>query len=203
MNNYLLGLIYSFLFLGCLFLLEIITRRKNFKREFTRRIAHVSSGIFGLIMGYVLEPKVFIVSCLLFLIVISFSYLVNFFSSIHGVKRKTYGEIFLPIGIIIAYLISNGPNVNYLSSILILTISDPLSGVLVDLKPSYKNSIFSFIVFFISTMVILLTVYGQRRLVIVILFSVLIAITERISSLGTDNLSIPLISSILLRIFKM
>jgi len=75
--------------------------------------------------------------------------LVNFFSSIHGVKRKTYGEIFLPIGIIIAYLISNGPNVNYLSSILILTISDPLSGVLVDLKPSYKNSIFSFIVFFI------------------------------------------------------
>ena len=128
---------------------------------------------------------------------------VKFFSSIHDVKRKTYGEIFLPIGILIAYLISNGPNINYLSSILILTISDPLSGILSDLKPSDRNSILSFLVFFLSTLTILLVIYGQGKFIYIILLAIIITVTERVSLLGTDNLSIPLVSNVLLKLLHM
>ena len=66
MNNYLLGLAYSILFLFVLLLLEYVTRRNNFNKELTRRIAHVLSGFFGAIMGLILEPSVFITFAFVF-----------------------------------------------------------------------------------------------------------------------------------------
>src|SRR3990172_163418 len=119
MINFLEGAVYSLGFLCLLFAIEYLTRLKKYPKEITRRIAHMLSGLFGAIMGIILEPWVFITFVLFFLLIISVSYVRKFFISIHGVKRRTFGEIFLPMGILTAYLIA-GPAITYLVAVLIL-----------------------------------------------------------------------------------
>ena len=198
MNSYLTGLIYSSVFLLILLFLEYITRRNNFDKELTRRIAHILSGLFGAIMGSILEPPVFITFVLVFLVIISLSYGVKFFSSIHNVKRKTYGEIFLPLGILIAYLLANGSMTNYLASVLILAISDPLLGIIGDI--SNKKLTYGSVVFFVSTLSVLLAIFKFEQFVFVVSIALIVTLVERISSYGTDNLTIPLASSLLLKL---
>ena len=197
MNSYLLGTISSILFLGFLLLIEYITRKNDYPKEFTRRITHVSSGLFAGVMGIVLEPMVFIIFLVLFLTIIILSYRVKFFSSIHNVKRETYGELFFPLGILIAYIISSGSTNNYFASVMILSISDPLAGAVGDIskrKPSYGS-----ITFFASTLFILLVIFKFEHFVIIIIIASIVTIVERTSSYGTDNLTIPLASVLLLK----
>ena len=198
MNNYLNGLLYSSVFLLILVFLEYITRRNNFNKEQTRRTAHILSGLFGAIMGFMLEPPVFITFVLVFLVIITLSYGVKFFSSIHNVKRKTYGEIFLPLGILIAYLLANGSMTNYLASVLILAISDPLAGIIGDI--SNKKLTYGSVVFFVSTLSVLLVIFKFEQFVFVVSIALIVTLVERISSYGTDNLTIPLASSLLLKL---
>lgn len=197
MNSFSTGLIYSVFFLFFLLILEYTTRRNNFNKEFTRRTAHILSGLFGAVMGLILEPPVFIVIVGIFLIIITLSYGKKFFSSIHNVKRKTYGELLLPVGILAAYLIANGSIINFLASVLILAISDPLAGIVGDItkqKHSYGS-----LSFFVSALCILLIFFKFEQLIIVFFLTLAITFVERLSSYGTDNLTVPLVSSLLIK----
>ena len=198
MNSYLIGLVYSTGFLFILLFLEYITRRNNFNKELTRRTAHVLSGLFGALMGLILEPSVFITFVFVFLLIISVSYGIKFFSSIHNVKRKTYGELLLPLGILLAYILANGSIAKYLASVLILAISDPLAGIAGDI--SKRILTYGSIAFFISALSILLITFRFEQLIVVVFIALMVTLVERISSYGTDNLTVPLASSILLRL---
>src|SRR3990167_3718899 len=198
MNNYIIGLVCSAIFLFVLLLLENITRRNNYNKKLTRKIAHTLSGLFGAMMGLVLERHVFIIFVLVFLVIISLSYVLKFFSSIHNVERKTYGEIFFPLGILVAYLLANGSMTNYLASALILAISDPLAGIIGDI--SNKKLTYGSVVFFVSTLSVLLVIFKFEQFVFVVSIALLVTLVERVSSYGTDNLTIPLASSLLLKL---
>ena len=200
MINFLEGAVYSLGFLSLLFAIEYLTRLKKYPKEITRRIAHMLSGIFGAIMGITLEPWVFITFVLFFLLIISVSYVRKFFSSIHGVKRRTYGEIFLPLGILAAFLISNGETTTYLVSVLILSIADPLAGFLSDLQFD-KKRILGSSSFFLCSLLILFLFLRSQPFSLLILQALLVTLVERISKYGTDNLSIPISTSLLLKVF--
>ena len=88
MNSYLTGLIYSSVFLLILLFLEYITRRNNFDKELTRRIAHILSGLFGAIMGFILEPPVFITFVLVFLVIISLVYFFQIILRVYSLIQK-------------------------------------------------------------------------------------------------------------------
>ena len=196
-NNYLLGTICSTLFLGVLFLIEYITRKNNYSREITRRLAHVLSGLFAIITGFILEPRVFTTFVVIFLVIITLSYRGKFFSSIHNVKRKTYGEILLPMGILLAFIVSDGATPLYLASVLILALSDPLAGIIGSMMQ--RKSKYGSLTFFISALIILAIVFDGNQILVLISIAIVITGVERISSLGTDNLTIPLVSALLLR----
>lgn len=198
MNNYLIGLACSVIFLFVLLFLEYITRRNSYDKELTRKVAHTLSGLFGAMMGLVLERHVFIIFVLVFLVIIFLSYVLKFFSSIHNVKRKTYGEIFFPLGILVAYLLANGSTTNYLASVLVLAISDPLAGVIEN--NTNKKLAYGSIIFFISTLSILLVAFQFKQFAFMLLIALLVTFVERISSYGSDNLTIPLVSSLLLKL---
>ena len=200
MINFLEGAVYSLGFLCLLFAIEYLTRLKKYPKEITRRIAHMLSGIFGAIMGITLEPRVFITFVLFFLLIISVSYVRKFFSSIHGVKRRTYGEIFLPLGILAAFLISNGETTIFLVSVLILSISDSVAGFLSDLHFDKKRLIGS-TSFFLCSLLILFILFRTQPLYLLISQALVITIVERVSKYGTDNLSIPISTSLLLKVF--
>ena len=198
MSNFFEGALYSFGFLCLLLLIEYFTRLKKFPKEITRRVAHMASGLFGAVMGMILEPWVFITFVLFFLLIICVSYARKFFSSIHGVKRKTYGELLLPLGILAAYLIA-GQNTTYTVSVLILAISDPLAGLFGDLKLNEKIVVGS-IVFLLVTLIILLVSFKAQRLPVLFVIAAIITLVERFSNYGSDNLSIPLSASLLLKL---
>lgn len=201
MNSFLYGALYSSLMLCALLAIEYITRKKNYPKEITRRIAHFLSGIFGAVMGLILEPQVFVTFAIVFLIIISVSYARKFFSSIHGVKRKTYGELLLPLGILSAFIISNGETTTYLVSVLILSISDPLAGLIGSSKLFGANRKAGSIAFFVSALMIIAVLFKFQQLPLLIAITLVVTIVERISNYGTDNLAIPLTTSLLLKYF--
>lgn len=198
MNNFLVGIIYSTLFLLLLILIEYVTRKKNLNKELTRKIAHILSGLFGIAIAFVLNKWIFITFAMIFFVIISISYGIKFFSSIHNVKRKTFGELFLPLGILAAYIFSNGATPNFVASVLILALSDPLAGVVGAITK--RKLIFGSTSFFISSLVILLIVFTGTPFSLLILIAASITLVEGFSSFGTDNLTIPLVSSLLLKL---
>ena len=198
MSNYLYSLIYSIIFLLLLLIIELISRKHNLNRELTRKTAHILSGLFGAAMGLILSSFAFITLTLMFLLIISLSYFYKFFSSIHDVKRKTYGEIFLPLGILITYLLAPGSPKNFLASILILAISDPLAGLTGDF--SKNNILYRSITFFVATITILLLVFQSEQIIFLIIVAFILTFIENISSYGTDNITIPITSILLLKL---
>lgn len=200
MNNFLIGLFSSSLFVGILLILEYVTRKNNYKRELTRRLAHFLSGLFGIVMGLTLDSWVFITFAIIFFGVISISYTFKFFTSIHGVKRKTFGEILIPIGILIPYLIT-GPTVTFIAAVLILAISDPLAGIVWDLKIFNKTKWLSSVFFLISAFVILFFLLKGHQITLLLIIALIVTIVEKYSKYGTDNLTVPLSTSLLLMAF--
>lgn len=199
MNSFLFGAFYSFLMLGVLIAIEYLTRKKNYPKEATRRVAHFLSGIFGAVMGIILKPQIFITFAFIFLIIICISYARKFLSSIHGVKRKTYGEILLPIGILTAFLISGGQTTVYLVSVLILSISDPIAGLVRSSKLLNRNKLVGPITFFVSSLVIMSVFFKFQHLLLLLTITFIVTIVENISGYGIDNFTIPLTASLLLK----
>lgn len=197
MNNFLIGAIYSTFFLLLLVLIEYLTRKRNLNKELTRKIAHILSGLFGIAMAFVLNKWIFITFAVIFFVIIAISYGTKFFSSIHNVKRKTFGELLLPLGILVAYIFSNGVPPNFVASVLILALSDPLAGAVGAITK--RKFIFGSTSFFISSLIILLIVFADVPFSLLILIAASITLVEWFSSFGTDNLTIPLVSSLLLR----
>lgn len=199
MSNFFVGLFSSLLFFCVLLIIEFITRKNNYPKELTRRLAHLLSGLFGILMGFVLDSWVFITFAVVFFGIISTSYSIKFLTSIHGVKRKTYGEILLPLGILSAFLIS-GPTDSFLVAVLILSVSDPLAGIISDLKLFDKGRWTGSAFFFLSAFLILVFFYKGQQLVMLLALAFVVTIVERFSTYGTDNLSIPLSASLLLKV---
>lgn len=198
MNNFLIGFISSLLFFCLLLIIELITRKNNYPKELTRRLAHLLSGLFGILMSFVLDSWVFITFAIVFLGIISISYSIKFLTSIHGVKRKTYGELLLPLGILSAYLIS-GVTTSYIVAVLILSISDPVAGLVGSSKFFDGNKKIGSIAFFVSALVIIIAFYKFQQLPLLLAITLVITIVEKISNYGTDNFTIPLTTSLLLR----
>lgn len=191
MSNFFTGSLYSTLFILLLVLLELLTRKKNYPRELSRKTAHILAGLFAITMAFVLEFRVFIIITCLFTIFILLSYKASLLQSIHGVQRTTVGEIFFPLGILAGYIIADGSMPVYLASVLILTISDTLAGII-------DTAVTSFLVFFGSAFIILVFIFSSQPILFLAAIAFILTLVEKISPFGIDNLSIPLIATLLL-----
>ncbi len=182
-----------------------------------RRIIHLSVGT--LIVG---TPFIFTNNTLPNLLAIIFiilnitTYKTNLFKGIHSQNRVTYGTIYFPISfVILTTFFWDFPEL-IIISLSILAFADPLAA---EIGESFKNPI-EFIVwndkktiqgtftFFITSFII---IYISGKLffdysnLYFFLFTMIIAagatIAEVTSSKGSDNLSIPLVSIILMICF--
>lgn len=198
MSNFFIGVVNSTIFLILLVLIEYVTRRKNLNKELTRKIAHILSGLFGVVMAFVLSKWIFVTFALIFFVIISTSYGVKFFSSIHNVKRKTYGELLLPLGILGAYIFSNGATLHFVASVLILALADPLAGAVGAITK--RKYILGSASFFVCSLAILLLVFAGTPFPLLMFIAAVITLVEGFSSFGTDNLTIPLAGSFLLNL---
>ena len=87
------------LFMGLCVGVEILARRVRLSPELVRKLAHMSSAVLAAFLPLVLSFTQIAALGIAFALVMAVSVRLQIFSSIHGVSRRTYGEVFFPLGI--------------------------------------------------------------------------------------------------------
>ncbi len=197
------------LFFGLYLSLELLKRHFHLNIILTRKIAHFVSAILAVILSIFLPQGIFLVITIILLLFFVFSYHYSWLTSIHISKPKTYGEILFPITVILLALFFYNNHFILWSALLTLGISDTLAGLYNFSKKqfiSWQGSL----VFFLSTFLILVFLIlflsppqsiNSILLIKIIFISTIVTLAEHHSSLGFDNLTVPIILAILLKLF--
>jgi dolichol kinase len=121
----------------------------------------------------------------------------GWFSSIHEVKRRTYGEIFLPLGTLITYAISQGRPEIFVPSVFVMTFADSFAGLTSDMLKKERKVIQGSIVFFVIAFLLLIE-NTHLPLGHILLATIVVTLVERFSPLGSDNATVPVATALLL-----
>ena len=199
----------------------LITRlcSKKLTPETSRKIIHITMGCVALSFPYIFKYELSVV-CLGVLALAALLFMRNnkdlregVGSALLGVSRKSFGEIYFVISIVIVFVLHKSV-FEYLIPISVLTFADSAAALIgtsygrinlnheqEDAKSS-EGSIIFFIVAFICTLVPLqlMTEIGRAEvLVISFLIGLLAAMIELVSTNGNDNLLLPLLTYSFLR----
>ena len=197
METFLLALGLSVGYLVVVLAIEILKRKRKVSSEITRRLIHIFSGVYT-VLDYFLLPAAWLIALItLSLIVMAISQRYGWFSSIHDVKRRTYGEIFLPIGTLLTYAISQGRPEIFIPSIFIMTFADSFAGLTSDLLKKERKVFQGSIVFFVVAF-LLLVENTHLPTGHIWLAALVVTLVERFSPLGTDNATVPVATALLL-----
>lgn len=198
MNQYAIAII-GFLSFGILLvILEILSRKYKLSSEWIRRISHIFAALFTLYFSFHLESFFLLTTIAIFSAVMLTSRILKIFNHIHAVSRTTIGEELLPIGFIAAYLISRGQMGIFVPSILVIGFADPITGIVMQKWGRHSLGILTFVV--VTIPIILL--FAHVSLIVAFIIALCVAVIERVSPYGTDNLSIPTATALLLSFIK-
>ncbi|MBU6144254.1 MAG: hypothetical protein KGQ56_02155 [Acidobacteria bacterium] len=197
MENLWVALALAGMYIGFLAVLELSRRKFGTSAEITRRIAHIVTGLCTLLNFYVLPAPWFLSLAAVALIGGLISQRFGILTSIHSVTRRTYGEIFLPIGAIASYAVCSGKPEVYVPSILIMTFADSFAGLVSNYYKQPRKMFRGSVVFFSVTLVILLAT-NTTNIGWALLISAGLTLVERISPLGSDNFTVPVASALVL-----
>jgi phytol kinase len=186
--------------------LEWTKRKTNISSDITRKTAHIVSAVLVIFFYFFLSRHEFILATSIFTVLFILSYLTNFLKSVHLEKRKTIGEILYPIALVILGLFFYEDKFVMIGSVAVMGFADGISG-LYNLKHG-KNSLKGSVVFFLVTAATILASYAifydqliALALVKIILVSMAVSIIEHYSYFGTDNLTVPVSTALLLSFF--
>lgn len=193
---------FSFFYL----ILELIKRKTNISINITRKIAHIGSAIFSIFFYFFLSKVEFVLITSIFSIIFFISYKAKFLKSIHINDYRTLGEIFYPVSLVILGILFFNNKFIMITSIAIMGFADAISG-LYNVKFN-KNTLKGSLIFFLITFTIISTTYliyfndpiGTIILLKFLLISIIISSVEHYSNYGLDNLSVPILSAIILNI---
>jgi len=178
--------------------LEALVRRRDWRHETTRRIAHVLACLYAIASHAVLPLWLFVLACSLFVLALVLSRRMKVLTSVHTTRRASLGEVYLPVGIIIAALAGTlaADTSVFLATILILALADVAAGVTGDLlRAESKTRLGSLAFFGVSILVVQACGFGPLLSLAV---AVVATLVERVSSRGTDNLTVPLAAGLML-----
>lgn len=194
----------AFLLYGVFFgLVEIVTAKSRLSHEVSRKAVHILGGLAAAALAYVLSFHEIAILSLLFVPVMLLSKRRNILSSIHEVKRTTYGEVYFPVSIALTALLFPDKSL-YIYGVLVMSVSDGLASIIGQRFRSRKyaflwgrKSYFGSLAFFVSTLMIgcVVMLASGTGLVPAFLLSVFMAsvltVIEAGMSAGFDNLILP------------
>lgn len=189
---------------------EMIANFKpNISREITRKIAHIGIAVAVSVWPFYLDwLSIQILGLGLVLGVIA-TIRLDLTSSIHGVVRKSYGEVLFGVAVIVAGMTADSPAI-FCVAILFLGLADGLAavtGTLWGKSNNYKvfgdtKSLVGSATFLIAALMIIVgysLMTGQQLPAYTLIGLPLIAtVLENISIRGTDNLTVPLVAIVAL-----
>lgn len=192
---------------------EIGWRRKVFRGESARKFVHISVGTFVAFWPYFMTWRQIQLMSLAFLVVVILSMQKHLFHAVHSVNRRTWGELFFPIGIGISALIMPSPII-FTAAILHLSLADGLAAVIgkkFGLLHQYRihrysKTLAGTLMFFLTSLIIVSTTVvlsgnsiSWPLLPLIIWLPVAATIVENISPAGTDNVFVPLLVVLVLQ----
>lgn len=205
----------SIFFVSIVILLsEILFKSTKIESNTIRKLVHISIGGAASFTPYFFNsnlPQIFL--ALTFILINYAALNNNFLISIHSIRRKSYGTTFFPLSFLILSIFFWEYEPYFFLSFMILSFSDPLASIVGEniKKPRKfyvmgdRKSIEGSITFFVISLIILFT--GSSLLLTLslpskIFFSIFTAIgatiAEMSSSRGSDNISIPIVSILLM-----
>jgi phytol kinase len=182
--------------------------------ELSRKIIHITMGCVALSFPFVFANPYtvlivgFCALCALGVLRLNKGLREGLGSSLLSINRKSYGEIYFTIAILLVYMFHKDISL-YLIPILILTFADSVAALIgknygrYDLssekedRKSGEGSLMFFIVAFFCALVPLqlLTQVGRAEVLLIsFLIGILAAIIEAISTEGNDNLLLPILT---------
>jgi len=202
------ALMVSAVFLAIFGIAEILRGFNACSMEMSRKFVHLAAGLVAVSFAYVFSSHwTLLLMCSGFVILMKGGKALNLLTAIHGVDRKSSGDILHPISLYLTFLITaeiKRPEY-YVISTLVLSISDTLAaligqsyGVKIYKVEEEKKSIEGSLIFLLSTFIIvhlgllLLSDVGRPESVLTALvIAILVTIFEAISLGGADNFFIP------------
>ena len=198
--------------LAILLVNEFYWRSTKRHSEISRKFIHIVVGSFVAFWPFYLPWSDIQIISLAFIAVILFSRKVNLFQSIHSVGRTTWGELYFGISVGLVSVISSNKWI-YMAALLQMSLADGFAAVVgssVSKGKHYKvfghnKSIAGTLTFFVISLLITIAYLvlnkGQSQpIIIILILPILSTMLENVSVAGLDNLTIPLVYSILLNI---
>jgi phytol kinase len=199
------------LFIGLCVGVEVLARRVGFlSPELVRKLAHMFSAAFAAVLPFVLSFGEIVLLGALFAGLMAVSQRAGIFTAIHGVSRRTYGEVFFPLGIAALALVCPSPQ-PFAYGVLVLGFGDGLAALVGERfgrravplvqnrKTLWGTGVFLAVCFALA--VALLAPTGVSPAYVIAAGAVIaIALTpiELFLTYGLDNLALPPIAGLLL-----
>ncbi len=191
--------------IAILFISEIARRKLNLPTEITRRATHVVAAFIAAISSLFLDKWLIVVGCLLFAGIMFLSRRTSLFNSIQKVKRKSLGEVFLPLSEAITALIFLPiGRIEFQYGVLVMGLSDPLAGFIGTRFGKHEikilgntKSLEGSLSFFLCTLMLTL-VFAPTIGINLLILPLLLTLIEICLGYGTDNLVLPIAGATLL-----
>jgi dolichol kinase len=199
-----------------LLLSEYLWRKKLIKGERARKFIHILAGIWMAFWPFYLPfDGIFILGCVA-LTFLLYSRYTQLFGAIYAVKRRTYGELFYALTLIICSYYGQEPWI-FTVSLLLLALADGGAAVIGknlgtnneykvfgknNLKKSMAGTIafvfFAYITIFVGALVGGDEVIFSNIVMTLLVLPIVATILENISPYGSDNLFTPVFATVLL-----
>lgn len=188
---------------------EIFKRRFSIPTFYTRRVIHIgTAAVAGTAPLFVTKDELIVVS-IIFAVLLLAGHFSSLLSAIHGVERKTFGDVYLPLSVALsAQLFLPDHLMAFQFGIFIMGISDPLAGLVGEkfgkhhfIIFSNKKSLEGSLAFFASALILTL-LFVPTFSYYSILIPTVLTLVEFIFAYGLDNLALPIIAAYLIQLIK-
>lgn len=178
--------------------------------ESRRKLFHVGGGLIALFLPWLLPARWCVVVLVATTIAVLFALRVvpawreNFAASLHSVGRRSYGEFYFCVGVLLLFLVAPHGGTRYQIPIVILTLADPAAAV-VGIRwgrhhlarwaggKTLEGSLACLVTSLVVSVTLLALAGYQAPTTVVVALALAVAVTaaEALGSGGSDNLLIP------------
>jgi dolichol kinase len=183
--------------LGAVFgTLEWRVRAGGLSPENGRRVSHVAACAYAIGIHAVLPLWVFVAVAGTFIVLMTVSKLLRILRSIHDVRRSTWGEVYMPLGIGLAALIAGDNQQAFIASVAVLGLADVAAGLVGGARGSLTKTWGGSVAFVVVALAVL--VAARYAFAVGALMALGLAVIERVSPRGLDNVTIPIACAVAL-----
>lgn len=187
-----------------LVLFELISRRYNMKPELSRKLVHVSSAIVVCLLTLLCSLNQLALIGAFFVLILLLSRKIKLWHSLYKVKRDSWGEVVFPLAVSITALLAHGNVKNFVGAILVMGLADTVAAMVGQKHSKHKLPIIKSktlegsLSFLATSLVVYISLFGFDSKLLVV--ALVVTVSEAFSGKGVDNLTVPVISVLLVRV---